>query len=132
MTAGMVGFGALLLLRHRLRGPEPTLAAVERSQARHSGRALLIITGVLALLVLCIVAARVVARGAIAPLSLLMPAVGLLWLASLGIKALRHPSPSSEALNSEADRPSRRPPEWKQRPAGIASGRATSDRHASV
>jgi hypothetical protein len=132
MTAGTIGFGALLLVRHRLRGPEPALAAVESGQARHSGRTVLLITGILVLLVLVIVTARIVGGGSIAPLSLLMPLAGLLWLTSLGLKVLRHPAPSSDAASTEGDRPSRRPPDWKQRPAGVTKGRAASDRHASV
>lgn len=129
----MVGFGALLLIRHRLRGPEPALATVEATQARSAGRTVLIIAAILALLVLAIVAARVVMnRGSVAPLSLLMPAAGLLWLAALGVKALRHAVTAAEALTAETDRPSRRPPEWKPRAAGITPGRSASDRHASL
>jgi hypothetical protein len=132
MTAGMVGFGALLLVRHRLRGPEPALVTIEAAPARKAGRRVLIITGVLTLLVLAIVAARVMSGGSIAPLSLLMPAAGLLWLASLGLKALRHAVTAAEAPAGDTDRPSRRPPEWKARAAGITSGHAASDRHASL
>ena len=131
MTAGMVGFGVLMLVRHRLRGAEPPLADVTSTQTRSAGRTVLLLSGILTLLVLGIVAARLAQGGGIAPLSWLMPAAGLLWLTSLGVKVLRHPAVAPESATAETERPSRRPPEWK-RPTGISAGPAASDRHVSA
>jgi hypothetical protein len=131
-TAGMVGFGALLLFRHRLRGAEPALARVDGPVARHAGRALLLITAIIAALVGVIVAFQLARRGTIAPLSIVMPSVGLLWLAALGLKSLRYRPTEAEPPPSETERPSRRPPEWKQRSANVTPGRPSPDRHASA
>jgi uncharacterized membrane protein len=131
-TAGMVAVGVLLFVRHRLRGAEPSLARVEGAAARQAGRAVLVITAVIALLVGVIIAFQVARHGTIAPLSIVMPAVSLLWLGALGLKALRYQPPRPEHAEPEAERPSRRPPEWKQRSSSIPPGRPSSDRHVSA
>jgi threonine/homoserine/homoserine lactone efflux protein len=131
MTAGMVGFGALLLVRHRLRGKEPELARVEGARAKQAGRAIVTIAAILTLMVLGIVVAHLSSGRAIALLSLLMPAVGLAWLGWIGWRSFRHQGAASDAQLPDADRPSRRPPDW-QRPSARATSRAGSDRHASA
>ncbi len=130
MTLGMVGFGALLFVRHRLRGCEPALADIEAAPARRAGRVVLCITAMSALLVLGIIAAQLVAGGAVAPLSLLMPAAALLWLLSVGLRSLRHAALPPAAASNESDRPSRRPPDWTPRSPGMPSARPASDGHA--
>ena len=131
MTEGRVGFGGLLLVRHRVRGAEPALAEVDAAQAQRAGRTVLIITAILFLLVSIIVGARLVEGRPIAPLSWLMPTLGLVWRATLGLKAWRHPVAHPEPA-AETERPSRKPPEWKQRPATPLPGQPRSDRHVSA
>lgn len=111
MTAAMTGFGVLLLARHRLQQREPELAEVSPTAARHAGRAVLWITGISAVLVLGIVARQGLQGGPIGALSLIMPLVALVWLGSLGLKALRARSESAEAATLE--RPSRLP-QWER------------------
>ena len=72
MTAGMVGFGSLLWARRRLRGPEGPLQKVPGNAAKHAGRTLLLIGGVIAVLVAVILGFRVHAGGAMSALSLLL------------------------------------------------------------
>jgi hypothetical protein len=90
MTAGMVGFGALLFVRHRLVKREGALRPVSAAEARHAGATVLILTGISALLVLGIVGLQWRRGGDIGLLSLAMPVVGLLWLGSLGVLSRRH------------------------------------------
>jgi hypothetical protein len=109
MTAGMVGFGALLWARRRLTRREGALAGVPAHAARHAGRTVLLISAVSGSLVLIIILAQVRRGGSVGVLSLALPALGLTWLVSLGLKALRHRDPIADAP-APNDRPSRRPP----------------------
>jgi hypothetical protein len=109
MTAGMVGFGALLAVRHRLSRREGALGHVEEGAARSAGTAVLVVCGVSAALVLGIIGLQWRRGGPIGLLSLVMPLLGLLWLAWLGHKSLRHRDAAAEPPAAK-DRPSRRPP----------------------
>lgn len=109
MTAAMVGMGALLWTRHRLARREGELQPVARADARRAGFAVLIVTGVSAVLVLGIVVQQWLRGGQLGALSLAMPAVGLLWLLTLGLQSLGHRDRSVKS--TQRDRPSRRPPQ---------------------
>jgi hypothetical protein len=106
MTAAMVGVGALLWTRHRLSRQEGPLRPVAEGEPRAAGKAVLAISGVSALLVLGIVFLQWHRGGPLGRLSLAMPVVGLLWLASLGARTLRHRDPPPPSL--AGDRGSRR------------------------
>jgi hypothetical protein len=114
ITAGMTGFGALLLLRHRLRRMEAPLSPLTRAHAQLAGRALLWVSGAIGVLVVGIVLRQIAASGPIAALSLAMPVVSLGWLVSLGLKALRWPADSVDKAPATEERPSRRPPTWER------------------
>lgn len=125
MTAGMVGFGALLFVRHRLAKREGALRHVAAAEAAQAAHALLVITAISALLVLGIVGLQWRRGGDIGLLSLAMPLVGLLWLGSLAMLSRRHAvgaaaadlverssaprPPKLDALGSPSQRPSRPP-----------------------
>jgi hypothetical protein len=108
MTAGMIGFGALLWTRRRLRGSEPPLQPVPRRSAVLAGRAVLAVTGVVAGLVALIAGTRLAHGGSLGALSLAMPGLGLAWLTLLGVQSLRHREPAAEPAPA-AERSSRRP-----------------------
>jgi len=131
MTAGMVGFGSLLWARRRLRGPEAPLAPAPRKAAQAAGRALLLISGVIAVLVAGIVSLRLRSALPIGALSLWLPAVGLSWLALLGLQVRRHreAAPDSPA---GGDRPSRRPPARDNRAASPSSHSGPPDQHVNA
>lgn len=129
MTAGMVGFGVLLRLRHRLHRGEPPLRDVPPEVARKAGRAMLITVGVIALLVATLMAARWSLTPHVSALSIAMPLVALGWLTSIGLRVLRQGT-RSEVEAQHADRPSRRPPPWDL-PGGHGPNKATSS-HASL
>jgi hypothetical protein len=122
MTIGMVGFGVLLWARHRLVKVkrERALPPIATADAQHAGFALLLITAISGLLVLGIVFLQWQRGGPIGWLSLAMPFVGLLWLASLALQARRYKSadvaerpslrgPKLDALGTPSQRPSRPP-----------------------
>jgi hypothetical protein len=133
IVLGMAASGVLLFVRYRLRGAQAPLAAVSAARAAHARRAVFIITMVLTLLVGIIIAAQVAKGGVVAPLSVAMPAVGLLWLVLIGVRAGRRHEAASEAGEAgDTERPSRRPPEWKARASNVASQRPSSDRHVSA
>lgn len=90
MTAGMVGFGALLFVRHFLARREGALRPVATVDAARAARALLVITAISAALVVGIVALQWRRGGDIGLLSLTMPLVGLLWLGSIVVRSRRH------------------------------------------
>jgi hypothetical protein len=130
-TAGMVAFGALLLTRHRLRAPEGPLERVAEPEARRTGRAVLVVCGIIAALMGVIVVARLRSGGSIGLLSTAMPLVGLGWLLHLGIKTRRHREVALPVDSAQlADRPSRRPPSWdatpNQRPSQTPPNRQVS------
>lgn len=108
MTAGMVGVGMLLWMRHRLARRESPLASVARVDSRRAGVALLVISAVSSVLVLGIVMSQWLRAGPMGALSLGMPLFALLWLVTLGLQCLKHregPDPAPQT-----DRPSRQPP----------------------
>jgi hypothetical protein len=132
MTAGMVGFGALLWGRHRLRGREGELEAIPAQSAVLASRALLAITAFCAVICCAIIGSRVYAGKSLAALSVLMPAVGLAWLGWLGWK-MRQLRPAPVEAASASDRPSRRPPKRDSLTPPLSSqGDAASNRHASA
>jgi len=132
MTAGMIGFGALLAVRHRLRRFEAQLAPVPQSTAQRAGRTVLWVTGVIGAMVVVIVLQRLTSGGPIALLSIAMPIAGLAWLASLGLKARRWPADPSDASTASNDRPSRRPPAWERLTPTGPSPPGDPGRHASA
>jgi hypothetical protein len=121
MTAAMVGVGVLLWSRHRLSLREGPLRPVAPEDARRAGKAVLLVCGVVALLVLGIIALQWRRGGQLGGLSLAMPLVALVWVATLGVRSLRHGDPSPPGLGK--DRPSWRPskidglPSTTQRPS---------------
>jgi len=132
MTAGMVGFGALLWLRPRPNRAEGPPLDVPGPSAAHASRALLVITALSAAICCGIVASRAFAGKPIAALSLLMPAIGLGWLTWLGIKMqkLSRAAPGSTAAS---DRPSRRPPKRdSMTPPRPNPGDTGANRHVSA
>jgi hypothetical protein len=130
MTAGMVGFGALLWARHGLRGGQGPLLAISKPAASAAGRAVLGAAAAIAVSIAFIVGFRLQSGGAISTLSLALPALGLAWVALLGVQALRHPATSVE--EPAAERPSRRPPEWEALPNRKSNHPGPPDGHASV
>ena len=89
--------------------------ATGSAQARSAGRAVLIISAVLACMVLVIIASRWLLGGSMAVLSVALPVVGLLWLAGLGLKMWRT-APVLDAAPQRGDRPSRRVPRFEPAP----------------
>jgi hypothetical protein len=109
MTAGMVGFGALLWTRHRLGKREGALRPVRRTDALRAARTVVIICGVIGLLMAGIVASRWHSGGSIAWLSVAMPLATLAWISTIGLRAQRLGNGQTEGATS-SERPSRRPP----------------------
>jgi hypothetical protein len=132
MTAGVAGFGALLLVRYRLQRPEALPAPVLQSDARRAGRALLWVSGVIALLVSFFTVKQWASGGPVSAASVAMPIVGLVWLGSLGLKALRWPGDPVESPASSDDRPSRRPPSWERLTPPGSSPPGGPGRHVSA
>jgi hypothetical protein len=97
MTAGMVGFGILLLVRRRLQRRERPLAEVEAPAARSAARAFFITVGVIALLITGLLAVRLDPHSPTTVLSLALPALALAWLSLIGLRMLRHRSPLPSA-----------------------------------
>jgi hypothetical protein len=83
------------------------LQATGSAQARSAGRAVLIISAVLACMVAVIIASRWLLGGSVAVLSVMLPVAGLLWLAGLGLKMWRS-APVLDAPPQRGERPSRR------------------------
>lgn len=131
MSAGMVGFGVLLRVRHRLERREGPLREVPASVARRAGRSMLATVGVIATLVGGVLLARWTPHSPAAPLSLAMPLVTLAWLAAIGWRVVRHGAISTTEAAALTDRPSRRPPNWDALSAGSHPRKATSS-HASL
>jgi hypothetical protein len=131
MTGGMLLFGVLLFARQRFSRQQAPLTRVDEPAARAAGRAVLLVSAVIGAIVVVIVGARLRSGGSIAALSLAMPAVGLGWLASLGLKAARHREPALEPT-STSDRPSRRPPNREPPSGAQASQAGSSNRQVSV
>ena len=130
VTAGMVGFGALLWARRRLRGAEGPLPAISKPAAQAAGRSVLMVAGVITLLVGVVVGFRLHSGGELRALSLALPAAALVWLVVLGLQMLGHRGPPTEAAGT-GDRPSRRPPPWD----GVSNQNRPSrhpDPHASA
>ncbi len=132
MTVGIAGFGLLLLVRYRLQRREAALAPVTRPAARLAGNAVLWVTGIIALFVSFFTLQQFLVGGPIAAWSVAMPALGLLWLASLGLKARRWPADASGPEPSADDRPSRRPPSWERLTPPGPSTSSGPGRHASA
>jgi threonine/homoserine/homoserine lactone efflux protein len=130
VTAGMVGFGVLLWVRRRLRGPEGALQRVPQKAAREAAKALTIICGVVAALVGVIFGARLHSGGSISALSLALPAAGLCWLAVLAFQVWRYREPANDAP-ATGDRPSRRPSSWGSL-STPRSSRPPPDSHVSA
>lgn len=133
MTAGMVGFGALLLVRHRLQRREGPLRDVPGPVARQAGRAFFITLTVITLLLTGFFVVRWSPHGSTALLSLALPVAGLAWLTAIGLRVRRHSAeaPTEAEATAVADRPSRRPSNWDALSnAGSGHGKASS--HASL
>ena len=125
--------GALLWARRRVSGPEAQLERVEVPAARLAGRATLGVCAVSAGLVAVIFGARLRSGGSFGPLSLGMPLVSLVWVASLGRKAFRHRELAVELPPAASERPSRRPPSWDAGPSSKPSqSGGSSNRHVSA
>jgi hypothetical protein len=130
ITAGMVGFGVLLWTRRRLRGTEAPLQRVAPGAARHAGRAVFIVCGVVGALVAVIIGARLRVGEPIAALSVALPALGLAWLTTLGFQAWRYDPPPEHSAATE--RPSPRPVSWNSNTARKPSPSKPPDRHVSA
>lgn len=131
VTAGMVGFGVLLWVRRQLRGPEAALQRVPPEAARHAGRALFIVCGVVGTLVALIVGARLHAGQPLGLLSVALPSLGLVWLVTLAVQVWRHREPAAEAA-AAGDRPSRRPLSWDSSAGRKPSPSSPPDRHVNA
>jgi hypothetical protein len=131
MTAGMVGFGILLWARHRLSKRASELQPVSAAQALIAGRAVLIVTAIIAALVAVIVLAQWRHGGALGLQSLAMPAAGLIWLAALGLKSLAF-ARGAAGPPVTSERPSRRPSLEGVAQATQRPSRPPTDRHASA
>jgi hypothetical protein len=132
MTAGMVGFGALLWGRHRLTRREGALAEVAPQSATVASRAVLAVAAFCAAICFGIIASRIYAGKSIAALSVLMPAAGLGWLGWLGLKIRQLRSAAVESP-AATDRPSRRPPKRDSLAPPLSSqSDGSSNRHASA
>ena len=90
MTAGITGFGLLLLVRHRLRRREAPLAPVEPSAVRQAARVFFITVGLIGVIIAGLLAVRLNPHSPTAVLSLTLPALGLGWLGLIGLRVLRH------------------------------------------
>jgi hypothetical protein len=88
-----------------------------------------VICAVIALIVAVIVAAQLHAGGPIAPLSLVLPGLALVWVAVLGLQISRY-RPPVQAAPAPQERPSRRPPRFD--PAGRTERSSDTGRHASA
>jgi len=132
MTAGMVGFGALLWTRHRLlQRRDPSLTFLVR-QPQQAARRVLTISALCTVLVCVIVGAHWHAGKPIGLLSVAMPLVGMSWLTAIGLRIgkLRE-APLEGAASS--DRPSRRPPKRESlTPPPQNQDKPASNRHASA
>ena len=132
MTAGMTGFGLLFAFRHRLRRDQPPLAALSQTEARRAGGAVLWVSGVIAAIVLVIVAHQLLSGGPTSAFSVGLPIVGLWWLGSLGLKARRFRAPAVDDPATLVDRPSRRPPTWERLTPPDGRPPGGPGRHASA
>jgi hypothetical protein len=133
MTAGMVGFGALMWARHRLRGPKVPLLRAPNHAVHQAGRVLLVVGGTITALVGSIVGFRLQSGGSIGALSLVLPGAGLVWVAVIALQALRYREPAAEPPTT-GDRPSRRPPNRDPlaKPQSTSSRPGPPDRHVSA
>jgi hypothetical protein len=132
MTAGMVGFGALLWTRHRLLARDGALADPALREPRRAGQRVLIVTAIIAAIVALIIGSHWHAGKPIGLLSVAMPLVGLGWLAAIGLKLRQLPESAAEGAG-QSDRASRRPPKRDSvAPPLTSPGQASSNRHASL
>ncbi len=131
MTAGVVGFGALLLVRRLLRGPEAALRRVPPEEARHAGRTLFVVCGFVGGLVALIVGARLRGGEPPAAWSVMLPVLGLAWLGTLALQVWHHRE-HSVVSESVGDRPSRRPANWDASASRKPSPSSPPDRHVSA
>jgi hypothetical protein len=132
MTAGMVGFGTLLLVRHRLQRREGPLRDVPAAVARQAVRAFFITLGVIALLLSGFFVLRWNPHAPLALLSLALPVTGLAWLTVIGLRVMRHAAAVAESeAPAVADRPSRRPSNWDAL-SNAGSGHGKASTHASL
>ena len=83
--------------------------------SRKAARALFLVTAVVGILVAIIVGSRWRSGGEISALSVVLPVLALAWLTLLGAQVRRHREPAAEATPN-AERPSRRPPQWDALP----------------
>ncbi|HVY27107.1 MAG TPA: hypothetical protein VHB79_11175 [Polyangiaceae bacterium] len=105
MTAGMTGFGLLLLVRRRLQRREAPLALVEPSAVRQAARAFFITVGVIGALIAGLLAVRMNPHSPTTALSLALPALGLGWLGLIGLRVLRHrPAPAPAEASTKGVR----------------------------
>jgi threonine/homoserine/homoserine lactone efflux protein len=101
------------------------------AQARSAGRALFIICGVNALIVAVVFVLRLHSGGVIAPLSVALPLLGLLWLLVLGVQVWRYRAPV-DAAPARQERPSKRPPRFDPGTGVRADRPSDSGTHASA
>jgi hypothetical protein len=132
MTAGISGLGVLLWVRHRLYQREQPLAALSVAEARRAGRYLFIITGISGVLAAGISALWLVGGGKPLAVSLVLPAVGLVWLLWLGVKVSRaaDQSPAVAAEEAQLTRPS--PSGWEARPSQAPGARSGPNRQVNA
>jgi hypothetical protein len=113
----------------RLFANEPPRSA--RAQARHAGRTLFIICGVIALIVAIVFGARLHTGGPIAPLSVALPVLGLSWLVVLAVQVSRY-RPPVEAAPARHQHPSKRAPRFEPSSGVRADRPSDSGTHASA
>jgi len=132
MTAGMLGFGALLWTRHRLLDRDSGFADAPIGKARLAGRSILLITAISSLIVTLIVGSYLLSGKPLAGLSVAMPLAGLSWLAAIGWKLRRLAETTAEGAG-QAERPSRRPAKRDSvAPPRPSPGKSPSNGHASL
>jgi hypothetical protein len=132
MTAGMVGFGALLWTRHRLLARDSAVADAPAGKARFASRSLLLITAISTVIVAVIVGAYLRSGKPLAWLSVAMPLAGLSWLAAVGWKLRQLDETTAEGA-AQADRASRRPAKRDSvAPPRPSPDKSPSDRHVSL
>jgi hypothetical protein len=129
MTAGMTGFGVLLWVRARA-SREAAAEELEAEAGARTGRIVLVIAGVLAVLVTLILAFRWRSGGSISLLSAAMPLIGLGWVAVIAARCSRVTSTS--VTGSLTDRASRRPAPPERFSPSSTSRPASPEGHISA
>lgn len=117
------------MFRERLSASDPQPQG--SAEARSAGRTVLIICAVLTCMVLVIVVSRLLLGGALAPISVVLPVLGLAWVAWLGLKMWRS-APALETPTQREERPSRRLPRFDPAAGSRSDRPSDSGGHVSA